>query len=145
MEINFLLHTIFLLFKIISYIHCRDSLIYPYSITLSNENIFIVHKFGIDIYDSFFRYKTKAIIEFSDEDQLTEEAFSKLILKYDYGYILSIINDKLYIFNDTGEVIYISNDTIIENQKPENYALVIFEPQDNKLNCLIGYFDVNIP
>ena len=34
---------------------------------------------------------------------MTEENFGKIELKYDNEYILSIINDKIYIFNNEGK------------------------------------------
>ena len=88
---------------------------YPYYLTLSNNNIFLIHYEGIDIYDSTFN-KINEIIKFSGDEEMTEEIFGKIILKYGNECILSIINDKIYIFNNEGKFLYKSEDKINNNQ-----------------------------
>jgi len=68
---------------------------YPYYLTLSNDNIFIIYYAGIEIYDSSLN-KISQIIQFPVDEEMSEEIFSKIELKYDHEHILSIINDKIY-------------------------------------------------
>ena len=71
---------------------------YPYSITLANDNIFLIQKTGIDIYNKSLNMLNQ-IIKFSKEEEITEENFSKIVVKNNKEYILSIINDKLFDYH----------------------------------------------
>ena len=115
---------------------------YPHYLTLSNNYIFIIHYEGIDIYDSYFN-KIKEIIKFSGNEEMTEEIFSKIELKYDNDFILSIINDKIYIFNNGGYFLYKSEDKINNNQTIKKYALIPIGIYNDIYNYTIGYFDDN--
>ena len=89
-----------LLNKVNSYVHFT----YPYGITLSNQNVFIVHQLGIDIINLLFTKIIKNVLTFSEDEKIkTENELSKIEIKYKDGYILSLINDKIYIFNNTGD------------------------------------------
>ena len=99
--VNEKLFLIFIFFHVFHLIK-STSFDYPYYLTLSNNNIFLIHYEGIDIYDSSFN-KIKQIIPFSGNEEMTEEIFAKIELKYDNDFILSIINDKIYIFNNEGK------------------------------------------
>ena len=125
-------------------VNSKLSFTYPYAITLSNGNIFIVHKFGIDIYDPLLSKLIKKILIFSDEEQIeTENDLSKLILKYEKGFIISIIKDKIYIFSNDGDFLYRSNNKITEDKNIEYYTLVSLAIREEKYFFLIGFFDVN--
>ena len=113
---------IFAFFHIIHIVNSTLSFDYPYYLTLSNDHIFLIHYKGIDIYDSSFN-KISQIFQFSGDETMTEENFGKIELKYDNEYILSIINDKIYIFNNEGKFLYKSEDKINNNQTIKNYAL----------------------
>ena len=112
---------------------------YPYSFTLANDNIFLIQKTGIDIYDKSLN-KLKQIIEFSGEEEITEEDFSNLAIKYNNEYILSIINDKIFIFNNEGNLLYNSEEKINGNQTIYSYSLTLI-PDKNYCKYVIGYFD----
>jgi hypothetical protein len=94
----FLILLFFHIFQIVK----STSYDYPYYDTLPNDNIFLIHYTGIDIYNSSFK-KIKQIFNFSGNEEMTEEIFSKIELKYDNECILSIINDKIYIFDNEGK------------------------------------------
>jgi len=113
---------------------------YPYSITLANDNIFLIQKTGIDIYDKSLN-KLKQIIEFSGEEEITEEDFSNLAIKYNNEYILSIINDKIFIFNNEGNLLYNSEEKINDNQTIYSYSLTLIPDKKNYCKYVIGYFD----
>ena len=61
---------IFLFFHIVN----STSFDYPHYVTLSNDNIFLIHYEGIDIYDSSFN-KINEIIKFSGDEEMSEEIF----------------------------------------------------------------------
>jgi len=113
---------------------------YPYFLTLSNNNIFFIHHTGIDIYDSSFN-KINQIIQFSGDEEMTEEIFSKIKIKYDNEYILSIINDKIYIFNNEGKFLYKSEDKINNNQIIQSYSLTSIGLYNDTYDYVIGFFN----
>jgi len=115
---------------------------YPYSIILVNDNIFLIQKTGIDIYDKSLN-KLNQIIEFSGEEEITEENFSKIAIKYNKEYILSVINDKMFIFNSEGKFLYKSEEKIDNNQTIYSYSLTFIQETNNTCDYVIGYFDGN--
>jgi len=129
--------SLIILLQIFYKISSITSFDYPYSITLANDNIFLIQKTGIDIYDKYLN-KLRQIFEFSYEEEITEENFSKIVIKYN---ILSIINDKLCIFNNEGNFLYKSEEKINGNQTIYSYSLTLIP--DKKYDCkyVIGYFD----
>jgi len=121
LSLNAKLFMIFLFFHIFQIV-ISTTFDYPYNLTLSNDNIFLIHYTGVDIYDSSFN-KIRQILQFSGDEEITEEIFGKIELKYGFEHILSIINDRIYIFNNEGEFLYKSEDKINNNQTIKNYAL----------------------
>jgi len=67
-SILFFKKKLFIIFIFFHTFHALNSISfdYPYFLTLSNNNIFIIHYGGIDIYDSSFN-KIEQIIQFSGE------------------------------------------------------------------------------
>ena len=134
------LFIIFLSFHIIQSLNSTLYFDYPYYLTLSNDNIFFIHYTGIDIYDSSFN-KINQIIKFSGDEEMTEEIFSKIKIKYDNKFILSIINDKIYIFNNEGKFLYKSEDKINNIQTIQCYALASIGLYNDTYKYAIGFFD----
>ena len=134
------LFIIFLFSHIFLIVNSTLSFNYPYYLTLPNDNIFLIHYKGIDIYDSSF-HKINQIIQFSGNEEMTEEIFSKIKIKYDNEYILSIINDKIYIFNNDGKFLYKSEDKINNTQTIQSYALTSIGLYNDEYKYVIGYFD----
>ncbi len=114
--------------------------IYPRAISLLNNNFFILHKYGIDIYDALLSTKIKNIITFNDSEQINTTAiYSQIAIAKSYktDNIISIINNKIYIFNNEGELLYNSIKTI-EDFKGEDYNLILINNSNN------GYLYVTI-
>jgi len=132
--------SLIILFQIFHKISSIASYDYPYSITLANDNIFIIQKTGIDIYDKSLN-KLNQIIEFSGEEEISEEKFSKISIKYNTKYILSVINDKMFIFNNEGKLLYKSEEKINNNQVIYSYSLTFINITNNICDYIIGYFD----
>ena len=85
---------------------CRISSSNPSSIYLSNGNLFIIHKMRIDICDENLNIN-KTSITFSNDEQITTDKLSKVtISKFEDGYIIALINDLIYIFDNEGNSIF---------------------------------------
>ena len=116
---------------------------YPLSITLLNGNIFIIHEKGIDIYNSSLNSKVNNVLNFSEADYINSlEKFGKISISRfspkDKGYIISIINDYLYIFDYEGTFLYKNETKINDNLKPY-YELVPIRNNGNNISYMIGY------
>ena len=143
MTINFIefqMLSLIIILQIFNKISLSTSFDYPYSITLSNDNIFLIQKTGIDIYDKYLNKLIK-IIEFSGEEEISEEKFAKIAIKYNYEYILSVINDKMLIFNNEGKLLYKSEEKINDKQIIYSYSLTFINVTNNYFDYILGYFD----
>ena len=134
--------SVIILLQIFYKISSLTSFDYPYSITLANDNIFLIQKTGIDIYDKSLN-KLNQIIEFSGKEEISEENFAKIAIKYNEKYILSIINDKLFIFNNEGKLLYKDKEKINVNQIIDSYSLTFIHSTNDACYYVIGYFDAN--
>ena len=143
MNINFIEFQIFSLIIIIQIfykISSKSPFDYPYSIILDNDNIFLIQKTGIDIYDKYLN-KLNQIVEFSGKEEISEEKFAKIVIKYNNEYILSIINDIFFIFNNEGKLLYKSEEKINDRQKIYSYSLTFINVTNNYCDYILGYFD----
>ena len=134
--------SLIILLQIFSKVSSTTSLDYPYFITLANDNIFLIQKTGIDIYDQSLN-KLYQIFEFSGKEEMTEENFLKIALKYNKEYILSVINDRMFIFNNEGHLLYISEEKINNNQIIYSYSLTFINEANNACDYVVGFFDEN--
>ena len=104
---------------------------FPYynihSLVLKNGNIFLIHKKGIDICDKYFQKKIKTEILFSDEEQITDGQMKNILIKkFDDEYLICLIIDKVYIFDDSGN--FLNKNENINNGKAVNfYSLNIYD------------------
>ena len=121
------------------------SFIFPYSLTLSNQNIFVIHRYGITVCDSYLTKVLEEIIVFPEDEQInTEDALSKITTASENGYIFCIINDKIYIFNDTGTLLYQSTEKILETGfSSDYYSISPIAEQNNNYYYIIGFIDNN--
>ena len=94
--------------------------------------------YQINIYDISLN-KLNQIIEFSGEEEISEEKFSKIVIKYNYEYILSIINDKILIFNNEGKLLYKNEEKINNNQIIYSYSLTLLNATKNNCDYILGY------
>ena len=111
-----------LFFCIINNINSTLSFINSLSISLDNGDIFIIHKYGINVCNQELSLIIKTPITFSSEEQITTEKLSKTIItKVSNGYIICLINKKIYIFDNYGSFIFKSNE--ITDKNPDFYTL----------------------
>ena len=143
MNINFVEFQIFsliIILQIFDQIGSISPFEYPYSISLDNDNIFLIQKTGIDIYDKSLN-KLNQIVEFSGKEEISEEKFAKIVIKYNNEYILSIINDIFFIFNNEGKLLYKSEEKINDKQIIYSYSLTFINVTNNYCDYILGYFD----
>ena len=137
-----------LLFIIFKTIYSQNSTIYlnfPFSIKLSNENIFIIHQDGVSIYDPTFSYLISQEVIFSESEKIhsTFNLSKVTVSQFENGYIVSIINDKIYFFDYKGNFIF-ESDQINLNNTGEYYSLVPIKIFNGYYYCVIGYIADNV-
>ena len=87
---------------------------------LSNGDFIFVHQYAIDIFNKDLTQILRTEITFTDEEQITIEKMKNMIIKkFEDGYIICLINDKIYIFDDLGHFLYKSDN--INNDITANY------------------------
>ena len=91
------------------------------SAELSNGQRLLVHKFGIDIVDKDYNQVIRNEIIFTDEEQIStaDKLNNVIIKKFEDGYIICLINDKTYIFDNLGN--FLSKKENINFDKTVNY------------------------
>ena len=123
--------------KIYSYISFTN----PYGISLSNEKIFVIHKFGISLYDKYLTTMYKNLAIFTGDEELTNENILKIASAYKYEYILVIIKNIIHIINNTWEIIFKE----VIQIKNENYniyfSIIPINFNQNFYRFLISYVD----
>ena len=113
---------------------------FPYRLSLSDGNILVIHQKGISICDS----KVNRIIEniriFEGNEEIkTEAVLSKVTSTFEMNYIICIINDKIYFFNDKGNLLFESNTILKSGQNPEYYTLVPIDLYENYYKYIVGF------
>ena len=132
---NFIFKAIIFLSFINEYFFTQ-TFFYLDSISLFNGNYFIIHKNGIDIYDSSFTKKLKTILSFDHNETISNFAISNFN-DNDNDIIVNIINNKIYIFNTEGENIYSSNKISLLNGK--NYSIITLKKIHNEFHYMINF------
>ena len=118
---------------------------YPRAITLSTGNILIIHKTGIDIYDSALTTLIKNVKNFSDSEIISDEnVLSRVSIskfnKSENDIIISIIINKTYIFNHDGEKLYEeSENDIFNNVTSSFYDLLPLKKNNNLYSYMLGF------
>ena len=131
-------------FQLIENVNSKIYFTYPYAITLSNKNIFIVHQLGVDVIDPSFTQILKKVIVFSEDEKIsTENELSKVEIKYKNQYIIALIKDKIYIFNNEGDFLCVSNAKITSDTSIEYYTLVPIEIKSQIYYFIVGFFNRN--
>ena len=74
------------------------------SVELSNGQKFLVHQFGIDIVNNDYNQVIRNIMNFTNEEQIstTDKMKNVIIKKFEDGYLICLISDKAYIFDNLG-------------------------------------------
>ena len=111
---------------------------FPYfdTIKLLNGNYFVIHKTGIDIYDSSLTNKIKAILTFNNDEIISKIASTNF---NGNEYIINVMNNEIYFFNSKGEKIYNTNKISLLNG--QNYSLITFKNTYNELYYMIYFIN----
>ena len=132
---------IYILFFIIIYkINSEFYLRYPFSLYLSNGNIFVIHETGINIYDHLFSTQVEEVIIFPEEEKLKINDLPKITTIFEDEYLFCIIKDKIYIFDDEGHLLFHNRTSILEqNVDTKYYSLVVVKTEEYLFNYYINY------
>ena len=135
--------SLILLSIIVSKINSEITFKYPIALSLRSDNIFVVDQLGVNVYNPSLTYLVKNVYNFSEEDKITnDEAFSKVIIRRHKNFVLGLINDKIYLFNEEGNLLFRNDTKLVSGQSPKQYTIVgRGEEYRYYLYYLIGYFD----
>ena len=121
-------------------INSEFSLKYPFSLYLPNGNIFVINEMGITIYDHLFSTKVEEVINFPEEEKLRINDIPRITTVFEDEYLFCIIKDKIFIFNDKGNLLFNNNTSILEkNVEPKYYSLVVFKIEEFLFKYYINY------
>jgi len=115
----------------------------PQATTLSNGDIFVINQTGILIIDSNLTNIISKVETFQDDEQVnSDEILSKTTISRfnseDNGYIFCLINDKIYIFNSSGQKLF-KSDNKIPDLQGSYYSLVPIKKEGNEYYYMIGF------
>ena len=140
----------YIFLSIFQYNLCNTSrFTYPKSITLLNGNIFIIHKTGIEIYDSSLNTLLQTIRTFDNDEEISDTTnLGKVSItrfnQNDNGLIICMIINKIYIFNYKGEELYVENrEEIIELFVGKYYDLTPIKKIGEKYIYQVGFINSN--
>ena len=138
---HIILFFIFFLGNIVPKIHSYINFIYPYGISLTNEKIFVIHKFGICICDQNLSTIIQNVTDFTEDEQLTNETSLRIVSAYEYDYIIAIINYKIYIINNTWNLLIKDNITLESEDKDIYFSIIPIKFDEMFYYYLISYVD----
>ena len=97
------------------------------------------YKDGISIYDSYLSNEKERIENFTEKIE-NKNSFHKIIIsrfhENNYVYIMSTINDKIYIFDCEGQKLYNSS---FKELFGEHYTLVPIKGDRQEIHYMIGF------
>ena len=117
---------------------------FPSAVRLNNGNIFVIEELGIYIYDSTLSTLIRTVYTFPEEDQIkTTEDLSRVVLKKKQKCILSLINYKIFFFNEEGKLLCRDKNKFITTETLDYYTLVpiSLDLTINYCSYVIGFID----
>ena len=114
---------------------------YPYAFKIKDKNIFVIHQDGITICDPTLKriIRNETIFEGTDKIN-TDASLSKVATLYENGYIICLINDYIYIFDEEGKLKLKDSNSIKSGSiSGEYYTLVNIGLVSNCLYYIIGF------
>ena len=112
---------------------------FPFAFKLNNKNIFVINQLGVHICNHDYTKVINQVVTFSDSEKITtDEALSKVSSIYEDNYIICLINDKIYIFDDEGNFLKKSSD-IITIYNVEYYSLTYIYKNNNYYYFVVGF------
>jgi len=140
---SFLLLVLSISFKIIKSENSSIYLDFPSSIMLSNGNIFVIHQNGVSIYDSTFSKLISDEVIFNNSEKINHGYYlSKITIEqFENGFIITIINDYIYIFDYKGTFIFKSTEKVDEHAYGYYYSIVPIKFFDGYYYYIIAFID----
>ena len=136
-NIIYLFIFIFLIDSVSSYLAFK----FPYAFKLNNKNIFVIHQLGVTLCDDTFTESIDRVITFSESEKIkTDEALSKVTSVIANDYVICLINDRIYIFDEDGYLLK-KNDILITELNVEYYSLIFIEKTIGYLSFVIGFIN----
>ena len=112
---------------------------FPYAFKLSNKNIFVIHQLGVSICDETFIQIIATVVTFSESEKITTDAsLSKVASTISNGYIICLLNDYIYIFDEEGYLLK-KSDSKITNTNIEYYTVTYAFEDSNNIYFTIGF------
>ena len=97
------LFTLIILITLINSSYSYLTFNFPYAFKLNNKNILVIHELGITLCDKTFTESIDRVLTFSNSEKInTNEALSKVASVIAGNYVICLINDRIYIFNEEG-------------------------------------------
>ena len=113
---------------------------FPYAFKLNNRNILVIHQLGVTICDETFTESIKRVVTFSDSEKITNDtSLSKVSSVKADEYVICLINDMIYVFDQEGNFKKKSEDKIT-SFNVEYYSLEYTFKESNYLYFVIGFF-----
>ena len=107
---------------------------------MSNGNIFVILEKGITIYDHLKTKQIEDVVTFSKGDEIETNDLSRITTAFEDEYLFCIIKDKIYIFNDKGNLLFHNNTSILKKGvEPKYYSLNVVKKKDNLYRFAIHY------
>ena len=114
---------------------------YPHALKLNNDNIFIIHQLGTTVCNENFTEIIEDTLIFSEEDRIdSDEELSKVEAVLGGGHIISLIHDKIHIFNGNGQQMRVSDEPVTD-LAVEYYSLVYLGKDSNIIKFLVGFIN----
>ena len=115
---------------------------YPSAVTLTNGNILVIEKDGIYICDQAMENIISNIFTFTEEDKIKDEvSLSRVIMKDKNGYIICLVNFKLFFISRTGILLTSTTNKLILDPDPTYFSLAPIYVKSNYYYYVIAYFD----
>ena len=131
-------------FFLIKYIHSSITFNFPSAIKLDNGYIFVIDELGIYIYDETVTNLIRTEYLFDEEDKIrTKDDLSRVIIKKYKSQYLCMINYKIFIFDNEGQLLY-KNSQFLFNRLPNHYTLIPIGTLNGDIYYIIGYYDSSV-
>ena len=84
-------------------------------------------------------------MNFNNDEILTIDSLSRITIavSYENGYIFSIINDKIYIFDSYGNLNNPRENSILSDKDPSYYTLALMKIENESYYYIIGFLYEN--
>ena len=112
---------------------------FPHAFKLNNKNIFVIHQLGATVCDETFTESIDRVLTFSESEKITtDQALSKVTSVIADDYVICLINDRIYIFNEEGY--FLKKDSqLITELNVEYYSLINYGKIGDYLYFVIGF------